>query len=139
MRLSSLVLATTLALFTAGATKAGEVIARVSITTQTMVVSIDGESQYLWSVSTAGPPHVTPLGEYRPYMLHSYHWSRKYKTPMPFSVFYSGNFAVHATTDLEHLGMPASHGCVRLALENAHTFFNLVQANGMDHTTVIIQ
>ena len=46
---------------------------------------------------------------------------------MPYAVFFTGGYAVHATEAVARLGQPASHGCVRLALENAATFFELVE------------
>ena len=44
---------------------------------------------------------------------------------MPYAVFFTGGYAVHATEYTKRLGTPASHGCVRLSLENAQTFFSL--------------
>ena len=39
-------------------------------------------------------------------------------------------FAIHGTNQVRHLGSPASHGCVRLAPQNATRFFNLMRAEG---------
>ncbi|MCR4282062.1 MAG: L,D-transpeptidase, partial [Bauldia sp.] len=36
------------------------------------------------------------------------------------------------------LGEPASHGCIRLASENAAAFFKLVEAYGRQNTTIIV-
>jgi lipoprotein-anchoring transpeptidase ErfK/SrfK len=42
-------------------------------------------------------------------------YSRKYdNSPMPYSVFFRGGYAVHGTSYVKQLGRPASHGCVRL-------------------------
>jgi lipoprotein-anchoring transpeptidase ErfK/SrfK len=59
--------------------------------------------------------------------------------PMPHSIFYSGPFAIHGTTDVGHLGHPASHGCVRLHPNNAAVLFDLVQRQGARNTTVVVQ
>ena len=67
------------------------------------------------------------------------HKSDEYEdAPMPFAVFFSGGYAVHATEFTKRLGTPASHGCVRLSLENAQTFFNLVKTYGMTNTKIVI-
>ncbi|HEX3181019.1 MAG TPA: L,D-transpeptidase [Beijerinckiaceae bacterium] len=39
-------------------------------------------------------------------------------------------FAIHGTNQVRHLGSPASHGCVRLAPQNATRLFNLMRAEG---------
>ena len=58
---------------------------------------------------------------------------------MPYAVFFTGGYAVHATEAVARLGQPASHGCVRLALENAATFFELVESYGMRNTKIEIR
>jgi lipoprotein-anchoring transpeptidase ErfK/SrfK len=65
------------------------------------------------------------------------YYSKTYdNAPMPHAVFFTGGYAVHATEAVARLGSPASHGCVRLAPENAATFFALVQAYGARMTTI---
>ena len=50
----------------------------------------------------------TPNGYYRPYMLDRNHRSTLYQNaPMPWSVFFHGNFAIHGTTSIGQLGRPA--------------------------------
>ena len=67
--------------------------------------------------------------------MHKMWYSRKYEmSPMPYSVFYHGGYAVHGTGAVKQLGRPASHGCVRLQTANAATFYSLVRevaANGV--------
>jgi lipoprotein-anchoring transpeptidase ErfK/SrfK len=43
-----------------------------------------------------------------------------------------------APEHISNLGRVASHGCVRLAPENAATFFTLVQAYGKENTRIVI-
>jgi len=57
---------------------------------------------------------------------------------MPYAVFFTGGYAVHATEFTRRLGTTASHGCVRLSLENAQTFFNLVKTYGASNTKIVI-
>ena len=118
----------------------GTVVAKVSIATQTMRVYVGKELLYEWSVSTARRGYKTPPGRYKPYWLDKDHHSSVYDNePMPYAVFYRGNYAVHGTTDSEHLGHRASHGCVRLLTENARIFYTLVQQYGKQNTRIIIE
>ena len=58
---------------------------------------------------------------------------------MPYSIFYSGNFAIHGTTAISRLGGPASHGCIRLHPANAAVLFSLVQQQGLGNTRVQVR
>lgn len=59
------------------------------------------------------------------------HYSRKYhNSPMPYSIFFRGGYAIHGTGAVSQLGRPASHGCIRLAPANAATLYSLVQQQG---------
>ena len=46
--------------------------------------------------------------------------------------------AIHGFFDVKHLGLAVSHGCVRLSPQNAATLFDLVKAEGMGETKVIV-
>ena len=118
---------------------AANLIAKVDISTQTMVVSHNGVEKYRWPVSTGRKGYSTPTGTYSAQWLSRHHRSRKYNNaPMPYAVFYHRGYAVHATYDTKRLGRPASHGCVRLAPENAAKFFALVQQAGNKNTRIVI-
>jgi lipoprotein-anchoring transpeptidase ErfK/SrfK len=128
-----------LLLFFTPTASAQNVVAEVSISTQTMTVYVDGLVLYKWSVSTARSGYKTPHGNYTPYLLSKNHHSSIYKnSPMPFSVFFRGNYAIHGTTEFKNLGKPVSHGCVRLLTENAKLFFQLVEQFGKESTRIII-
>ena len=59
------------------------------------------------------------------------HYSQKYHmSPMPYSIFFRGGYAIHGTYSTAELGRPASHGCVRLAPGNAARLFQMVSAEG---------
>ena len=129
------------ALFVAFATvnASAGVIARIDISKQTMTVSEDGNVLYSWSVSTAGSGYRTPRGSYRPIRMHKMWYSRKYdNSPMPYSIFFHGGYAIHGTNAVKSLGRPASHGCIRLHPSNAKTLYNLVQAHGSKNTRIIL-
>jgi lipoprotein-anchoring transpeptidase ErfK/SrfK len=112
---------------------------RIDISSQSMVVDVDGRSYGRWKVSTARQGYYTPRGAWRPYMLKKMHYSRKYdNSPMPHSIFFLGGYAIHATNYVKYLGRPASHGCIRLHPRNAAKLYALVQKHGMKSTRVII-
>lgn len=118
---------------------AASLVARVSLSTQTMTVSKHGRVIYSWPVSTARKGYVTPRGSWRPTRLHKMWYSRKYEmSPMPYSVFYHGGYAVHGTGAVKRLGTPASHGCVRLHTSNAAKFYTLVKQIGPGNTRIIV-
>jgi lipoprotein-anchoring transpeptidase ErfK/SrfK len=118
---------------------AANLIARVSLSSQTMTVSQNGFVRYRWKVSTARKGYVTPQGSWSAKWLSRDHRSRKYdNAPMPYAVFFNGGYAVHATFDLKRLGRPASHGCIRLHPENAAEFFALASEYGLKDTKIVV-
>jgi lipoprotein-anchoring transpeptidase ErfK/SrfK len=120
-----------------------EVIATVSVKQQQMFLQVNEnghtKTALIWKVSTGKPGLETPQGSFRPTWLDANHKSDEYEeAPMPYAVFFSGGYAVHATEFTKRLGTPASHGCVRLSLDNAQTFFNLVKTYGATNTKIVI-
>jgi len=106
---------------------------------QTMYVLVDGIELYRWKVSTARRGYITPGGRYRPYSLERMHYSRKYhNSPMPWSIFFKGGYAIHGTYSIRQLGRPASHGCVRLHPKNAKTLYSIIRKHGMRNTRITI-
>ena len=59
-------------------------------------------------------------------------------SPMPYSVFFHGGYAMHGTGYVRSLGRPASHGCVRLHPANAALFYNLVREYGLGNARIVI-
>lgn len=120
------------------------VTATVSIADQRMyVVVVDKmgfKKTYAWRVSTGKEGFETPTGQFRPTRMAAEYYSRTYDdAPMPYAVFFTGGYAVHATEAVGRLGSPASHGCVRLTLENAEMFFDLVEMYGARNTTIAVK
>lgn len=110
----------------------------IDLSTQHMSV-VSSSGTYDWKVSTARKGYVTPTGSYRPQLLKKMHYSTRYhNSPMPYSIFFRGNFAIHGTNYVRSLGRPASHGCVRLQTQNAKTLYNLVQQEGMGNVSIRI-
>jgi hypothetical protein len=115
-----------------------EVVVRVDKSTQRMSVVVDGQHRHTWAVSTG--VGGTPSGTFRPQSLKRHHRSTLYNgAPMPYSIFYDGNFAIHGTTQVGRLGSRASKGCIRLHPANAAVLFSLVQQQGAGATRIIVQ
>ena len=122
-----------------GQAQADRIVARVSLETQTMHVYRDGMLLHEWPVSTARRGKITPTGEWTAQWLSRNHRSSRYNNaPMPYSIFYSGNFAIHGTNQISRLGRPASAGCVRLHPDNARVLFSMVQEEGTDNMRVVV-
>ena len=111
----------------------------VDLTTQSMDVVANGRTIYTFDVSTGRKGYTTPTGSYKPIRMHKMWYSSKYEnSPMPFSIFFHGGYAIHGTGDLKNLGQIASHGCVRLHPDNAEKLFNLVKQVGMGNTKIVL-
>jgi len=118
----------------------GDVVAKISIAQQRMSVYVDGELTYTWPVSTARKGYTTPRGNFRAQWLDPMHYSSIYEdAPMPYSVFFSGGYAIHGTYETRYLGHPASHGCVRLSPANAEQLYSLIEEQGVRATRVIVK
>ncbi|MGO9673643.1 MAG: L,D-transpeptidase [Methylocella sp.] len=104
----------------------------VDLSSQTMHVNGDG-ADYDWPVSTARAGYATPRGHYHAGHLERMHYSRKYHmSPMPYSIFFAGGYAIHGTYETGFLGRPASHGCIRLSPGHAEILYGMVQEQGAD-------
>ncbi|MCF3932774.1 L,D-transpeptidase [Acuticoccus sp. M5D2P5] len=119
---------------------ASTVIATIDLSTQTMYVSVGGRPAYTWAVSTGRKGYRTPTGNYRPTRMYKKYFSRKYdNSPMPYSIFFRGGYAIHGTYYTKRLGRPASHGCVRLHPNNARTLYDLVAKHGRGNTRIRVR
>lgn len=105
---------------------------------QKMTVTVDGQERYVWPVSTGRGGYDTPSGEFQPFRMERDHFSREWDdAPMPNSIFFTKiGHAIHGTFETRNLGRPVSHGCVRLAPQNAATLFALVKDEGVLNTRV---
>jgi L,D-transpeptidase catalytic domain len=107
---------------------------------QQMTVSVDGQVRYRWPVSTGNPSHETPNGSFRTFRMEEDHFSKEFDdAPMPHSIFFTREgHAMHGTDSVKSLGLPVSHGCVRLSRANATTLWILVKQEGLLKTTVTL-
>lgn len=108
---------------------------------QKMTVRVDGETEYVWPVSTGMRGYETPSGGFRPIRMEKDYYSKEWDdAPMPNSIFFTPRgHAIHGSYAVKSLGRRASHGCVRLAPENAAKLYSLVQQAGMNNTTVVVR
>jgi hypothetical protein len=108
---------------------------------QKMTVKVDGSTEYVWPISTGAPGYDTPSGNFRPFRMEADHFSKEWDdAPMPHSIFFTPQgHAIHGSFYVKSLGRRASHGCVRLAPDNAKILFGLVGDAGLSNTSVTIK
>jgi lipoprotein-anchoring transpeptidase ErfK/SrfK len=141
MRVRLMLAALVMGLFAlSGATLATTVHITINKVSQKMTVKVDGETEYVWPVSTGARGYETPSGKYRPFRMEKDHFSKEWDdAPMPHSIFFTTRgHAIHGSNH-PGLGTPASHGCVRLSLTNASTLYGLVEERGMSSTKVVVR
>ena len=113
------------------------IIAVVDKSDQKLHLYENGLKKHSWEVSTARKGKVTPTGTWNAQWLSKHHKSSIYNNaPMPYSIFYNGNFAIHGTDQIGRLGTPASSGCVRLHPENAAVLYAMVEQVGKSNFAV---
>ena len=133
-------LAATIAAFQPAEASAARLVATVNLSSQTMTVTEGGIVKYRWAISTARRGKITPTGSWSAKWTSRNHRSSRYNNaPMPYSVFYSGNYAVHGTYQSKLLGRPASAGCIRLSVGNAATFYSLARQAGLKNTRIVVR
>ena len=141
---SFLVAFTALVLLAAGPLAVSAAQADIAITVdkdaQTLTVAVDGVERYRWPVSTGNPSHETPNGSFRTFRMEADHFSKEFDdAPMPHSIFFTKlGHAIHGTDFESKLGIPVSHGCVRLSRANATTLYDMVEKDGVLNTTVTL-
>lgn len=123
----------------AGKPAFANILIQVDKPTQTMTVSVNGQVRYRWPVSTGATGFSTPAGSYKPFRMEVMHYSQEWDNAgMPHAIFFTTRgHSIHGT-DHAGLGTPLSHGCVRLSLSNARILYQLVAAEGMGNTKVIV-
>ncbi len=121
------------------ASLAARLVAQVNLSSQTMTVKKDGRVVYRWAISSGRKGYSTPTGTYGVKRMHTMWHSRKYNmSPMPYSIFFRGGYAIHGTNYVKQLGRPASHGCIRLHTANAKTLYDMTRQVGAGNMRVAI-
>ena len=122
-------------------TKPGSaVLININKAKQEMTVLLDGIEKYRWPVSTGRAGYSTPSGTYTATSMNEIWYSKQWdNSPMPHSIFFiKDGHAIHGSYEVKNLGKPASHGCVRIAPENATKLYALVKENGLENTQVVL-
>lgn len=123
-----------------GVASAARLVAHVDLSKQTMTVKKDGRTLYRWAISSGRKGYRTPTGTYSPKRMHRMWHSRKYNmSPMPYSIFFRGGYAIHGTNYVSRLGRTASHGCIRLHTANAKRLYDLTRSVGPRNMRVSIR
>lgn len=114
----------------------------VDIPSQTVRVYVDGQLKYgPWPTSTASARHTdctygpckTPVGRFNITSINpmAYAPLKFGRTPMPHTAFFDnegdGFHAAYGAAEMAMLGREDSHGCARLAPENAKILFDLIK------------
>lgn len=115
---------------------------RVNLSTQRLTVE-GPDVNKIFKISSGLPPKYATPGSgkcFAPDFIEAMHYSSLYnKAPMPNSIFYNGNIAIHGTEAEWLLGKPASHGCIRLSKANAKTLYDVVKANGKSNASICVE
>jgi lipoprotein-anchoring transpeptidase ErfK/SrfK len=119
---------------------ASKILVVIKKATQEMSVFEGDVERHTWKVSTGLPAYDTPSGTYSARSMNEIWYSREWDdAPMPHAIFFTRRgHAIHGTEETNKLGRPASHGCVRLAPENARTLFALVKERGLENTEIVL-
>jgi lipoprotein-anchoring transpeptidase ErfK/SrfK len=105
----------------------------IDLMSQTMTVHSGAGETFVWPISSGRAGYATPRGVFHPRALYVMVHSAKYgNAPMPHSIFFYGQYAIHGTNAVGNLGRPASHGCIRLSPGNAATLFAMVERQGAE-------
>jgi lipoprotein-anchoring transpeptidase ErfK/SrfK len=117
-----------------------QILINIDKSRQEMTVFVDGIEQYTWPVSTGGPGYATPSGTFTASSMNEVWYSKQWdNAPMPNSIFFTKEgHAIHGSYETKKLGRAVSHGCVRLAPENAKILYAMVEEQGLGNTKVVL-
>ncbi len=103
----------------------------IDLSRQRLTAMRDGGETVVWKISSGRRGYETPTGRYSVMRMEADHYSDEYdQAPMPYAIFFSPRgLAIHGSFE-RGLGSPRSHGCVRLAVNNAQKLFEWVEAHG---------
>jgi len=121
-------------------TKVSHILIAIDKAKQAMSVFVDGLKKYDWRVSTGRPGYSTPSGTYTATSMNEVWFSKEWdNAPMPHAIFFmTDGHAIHGSYEVKSLGKPVSHGCVRIAPQNATILYGLVGKNGLKNTQVVL-
>ncbi len=105
----------------------------INLATQIMTIFENGVNKGTFLISSGKPGMNTPRGKYQIYNKHPRPWSNQYGLYMPYwmAISPSGKYGIHELPEWpggykegqNHLGIPVSHGCVRLGVGPAEQVY----------------
>ncbi|MGH2794993.1 MAG: L,D-transpeptidase family protein [Actinomycetota bacterium] len=104
----------------------------VSIKRQRLTAWRDGKIVYRFVISTGRRGYETPPGHYKILEKYKNRWSRKWSVWMPYAMRFFEGYFIHQLPHKDgstynigatKLGMPDSHGCVRVDVGDAKQLF----------------
>jgi len=106
----------------------------VNLKTQVMTLFENGISKDTFLISSGKAGMSTPTGTHQIYNKHPRPWSKQYGLYMPYwmAITASGKYGIHELPEWpsgykegqNHLGIPVSHGCMRLGVGPAKMLYN---------------
>jgi lipoprotein-anchoring transpeptidase ErfK/SrfK len=109
---------------------------------QSMTVSVNGDTDFTTMVTTGMKGDTTPSGTWHPGSVQSVHMSREFHAPLPWAVQITGGYYIHGATEGALVYMrkkiPHSHGCVRVPPVYARKLYDLVREAGLRNTTITV-
>lgn len=106
----------------------------INLKNQVMVIFENGKALDSYLISSGKRGMETPQGSFRIYNKHPKPWSKKYSLFMPYwmAITSTGEFGIHELPEwpggykegANHLGIPVSHGCVRLGVGAAKRVYD---------------
>ncbi len=104
----------------------------VNLSTQRLKLYQGGVLIAEYLISSGRPGMATPTGNFTVLSKETNHWSTQYSLFMPYAMKFYNGYYIHELPywpggyreGEEHLGIPVSHGCVRLGVGAAQQVFN---------------
>lgn len=119
--------------FTTAQIRTGKYI-DVNLATQIMTIFDNGKLIDAFLISSGKPGMNTPKGSHQVYNKNPRPWSKQYGLYMPFwmAITADGKYGIHELPEWpggykegqNHLGIPVSHGCMRLGIGPAKTVYD---------------
>jgi lipoprotein-anchoring transpeptidase ErfK/SrfK len=113
----------------------GEKFIDINLSEQKLRLYQGGKVTAEYRTSTGKPGMSTPTGDFQVLSKEGNHWSAQYGLYMPYSLRFYDAFYIHELPywpggyreGEEHLGIPVSHGCVRVGIGAAENVYNFAE------------
>jgi lipoprotein-anchoring transpeptidase ErfK/SrfK len=99
---------------------------KVDLSKQTVNVEQLGITLVEAPISSGKAGHLTPTGEYKIQGKEPLHWSRRYKAPMPHTLWFKTQSGIALHSGIVP-GYPSSHGCIHLPSKFASELYSIAR------------